>query len=97
MPDPNTFGGAVKIKRPDDENWSEVTLTHGYTENSRGIGPSDMAAALAEDRPHRANGELAYHVLDVMHAFHDSSDKGKFVTLKSTCKKPEALKSGLLS
>jgi len=96
VPDPNGFGGPIKIKRMGAKEWSEMPLTHGYAENSRGIGPADMASAIATGRNHRANGELAYHVLDIMHAFHDASDKGAHVTLESTCERPLAMPMGLL-
>jgi len=33
---------------------------------------ADMASAIREDRPHRASGELAFHVLDVMAAFEEA-------------------------
>lgn len=91
VPDPNTFGGPVYIKRQGASQWSEVPLTHGYTENSRGIGVADMAYALLSGRSHRANGEMAYHVLDIMHAFHDASRDGKHCELKSTCTRPAPL------
>ena len=96
VPDPNSFGGVPKVKRMGAKEWSELPLTHGYAENSRGIGPADMAAAIAGSRPHRANGELAYHVLDIMHAFHDASDQGKHIELESTCERPAPLPAGLL-
>ena len=40
---------------------------------ARGIGVADMADALRSGRAPRAGGELAYHVLDIMHAIHDAS------------------------
>ena len=95
VPDPNSFGGPVRIRRAGDKEWSEAPLTHGYAENSRGIGPADMAYALRSGRPHRASGELAYHVLDTMHAFHDASREGKHIELESTCSKPAPLPVGL--
>jgi len=96
VPDPNNFGGTPKIQRMGAKGWSELPLTHSYAENSRGIGPADMAAAIAAGRPHRASGELAYHVLDIMHAFHDASDEGRHVELESTCERPAPLPTGLL-
>ena len=39
-----------------------------YNENTRGIGPADMAYAIRAGRAHRASGELAYHVLEAMWA-----------------------------
>ena len=46
-------------------------------------------------RPHRASGELAYHVLDIMHSVHDSSEKGTHVEMVSTCQRPQPLPVGL--
>ncbi|MBL8028326.1 MAG: Gfo/Idh/MocA family oxidoreductase, partial [Fibrobacteres bacterium] len=95
VPDPNTFSGPVRITRNGKE-WFDVPLTHGYTENSRSIGVADMASAIASRRPHRANGELAYHVLDIMEASAEASIKGKSIILSSTCERPAALPLGLM-
>ena len=95
VPDPNGFGGPVRVRRAGAEQWSEVPLTHGYAANSRGIGVADMACALRSGRDHRANGELAYHVLDVMHAFHEASEQGRHVQVQSTCRRPAPLPLGL--
>ncbi|MGI6706597.1 MAG: Gfo/Idh/MocA family protein [Clostridia bacterium] len=91
VPDPNTFGGPVYVRRAGASEWSEIPLTHGYAENSRGIGVADMAYAIRSGRPHRANGGLAYHVLDIMHGFHDASDSGSHYELASTCEQPAPL------
>jgi predicted dehydrogenase len=95
VPDPNGFGGPVRVRRMGEKEWTEVPLTHGYAENSRGIGVADMAYGLRTGRSHRAGGELAYHVLDIMHAIHDASDKGKHIEPKSTCDRPAPLPTGL--
>lgn len=94
VPDPNTFKGPVMIKTPAETEWREVPVTRGYTENSRGVGVADMAAAVAEKRAHRANGNLAYHVLDVMHRLHESAEAGQFLALESECARPDALPAG---
>ncbi len=91
VPDPNTFKGPVMVRRKDSGEWKEIPLTHGFAENSRGIGVADMAIALAEGRKHRANGKMAYHVLDVMWGFHDASKEGKHIDIRSTCERPEPL------
>lgn len=91
VPDPNGFGGPVLIKKSTCNEFREVSLTYGYTENSRGLGIADMAKAIANGTDHRANGHLTYHVLDVMHAFHDASNQEKHITLKSTCSQPKPL------
>ncbi|HET6428049.1 MAG TPA: Gfo/Idh/MocA family oxidoreductase [Phycisphaerae bacterium] len=95
VPDPNSFGGPVKIRKPGEKEWADVPHTHGYAENSRGIGVADMACALRSGRPHRTNGRLAYHVLDIMHAVHDASREGRHIELESTCQRPAPLPQGL--
>jgi predicted dehydrogenase len=95
VPDPNGFDGPVVVRRAGASEWNAVPLTHGYTKPSRGIGVADIAYALHSGRPHRANGELAYHVLDIMHAFHQASQEGRHVELTSTCSRPEPLPLGL--
>ena len=90
VPDPNTFGGPVFVQRAGGEK-TEVPLTHGYAANSRGLGPADMATAMRTGRKHRANGDLAFHVLDVMHGFHDASDTGRHIQVESTCERPADL------
>ena len=95
VPDPNGFGGPVSIRRRGAADWSDVALSHGYAENSRGVGVADMACALRSGRKNRASGELAYHVLDVMHAFLDASAAGKHIEVASTCSRPAALPMGL--
>ena len=91
VPDPNNFGGPVRVRRMGAKEWSEVPLTHGFAENSRGIAVADMAYALQSGRPHRANGDLAYHVLEAMHGFHDASDQGRHYAMQSTCERPAPL------
>ena len=91
VPDPNTFGGPVFVRRFREPEWSQIPLLKNYVENSRGLGITDMAEAIEENRPHRASCELTFHVLDIMHGIHDASASGKYYKLKSKCKKPAAL------
>ena len=91
VPDPNTFGGPVRVKSATDEEWRDVPLTHGYTENSRGLGVSDMVAAIRENRPHRASGEMAFHVLDLIQSFEEASTSGQHIEIQSRCERPAAL------
>ncbi|WP_026702765.1 Gfo/Idh/MocA family protein [Salibacterium aidingense] len=91
VPDPNHFGGEVLVKKLGRKQFENVPLTHGWTDNSRGIGLADMAEALLEKRPHRANDQLQYHVLEIMHAFHTASEENKHITINSRIEKPAAL------
>ncbi|RPI97209.1 MAG: gfo/Idh/MocA family oxidoreductase, partial [Chloroflexi bacterium] len=97
VPDPNSFGGTVRVRRPGDPAWQTVPLTHGYTENSRGLGVADMAYALRAGTPQRASGELTYHVLDIMHAVHESAARGHHIVLESACARPSPLPAGAAS
>jgi predicted dehydrogenase len=94
VPDPNIFGGPVMLRHGRGD-WEPVPVTRAYSENSRGLGVADLAAALQSGRAHRANGELAYHVLDIMHAIHDSSRTGTHIELGSTCQRPAPLPADL--
>jgi predicted dehydrogenase len=91
VPDPNTFGGPVRVRRKGAKEWSDVPLTHGFSENSRGIGVADMAAAIKSGRPHRASGALALHVLDIMEGFHDSSREGRHYAPDASPDRPAPL------
>lgn len=81
-PNPNGFGGTTRIHRADATEWSTVAdTTPGPT---RGLGVVDLIRAIRADTPHRASGDLARHVVDVMSAVLDSADRGEFVTVTST-------------
>ncbi len=95
VPDPNTFGGPVRIRYGREKEWHDISLTHDYSEQSRGIGVADMAYALRSGRLYRANGAMAYHVVDVMQSFLESSDIGKHIDIASTCTRPAPLPLGL--
>lgn len=94
-PDPNDFGGLVQICYANSSDWKDVPLTHGNAEQSRGIGLADMAQAVLSGRPHRANGQMAYHVLEVMTAIHRACGEGKNVDIISRCEKSKPLPAGL--
>jgi predicted dehydrogenase len=88
---PSYFRGSLRMWRSGERSWSTVPLSYGYSDIGRGIGVADMAYALRSGRPHRASGELGYHVLDIMHAFDDSARAGNHVVLTSTCERPAPL------
>jgi predicted dehydrogenase len=93
--DPNNFGGTLYLRRADSPELIPVESEFGYNENSRGVGVADMAAAMRSGRAHRANGEMAYHVIDIVNAFHDASRENRHVELTSTCERPAPLPAGL--
>ena len=94
--DPNNFGGDI-VYIPGVKDWTQQAvpevLDYGfaYSENSRGLGPSEMAEAIAEGRLNRANAKMAYHVLDVIDQIMKSAKSGAFEKVPSTCERPAAL------
>lgn len=91
VPDPNGYNGTIQIRKKDSPEWAEQPITYGYTENSRGIGVSEMARSILLGCRHKANEELAFHVLDIMHSILDSAERGTHIDLESTCGKPEPM------
>ena len=91
VPDPNQFGGEVKVWKPGMNEWEVLPTLESRKDTGRIIGVAEMAKAIQEERPHRASGIQAYHVLDIMHAIHEASDFGKHIDIKSTCNRPAAL------
>lgn len=91
VPDPNCFDGTVSLLTEGMEDWQEVPFSHGYTDNMRSIGAADMAYAIQSGRPNRCSGEMAFHVLDVMLAFDESSQAGRHIEIQSTCRQPAPL------
>lgn len=96
VPDPNTFGGPVRVRTAGSSEWQEVPMPFNYPTNSRGLGVADMAHALRSGRAHRANGDLAFHVLEIMEAVHVASDESRHVKLGSTVARPAPFPLGLM-
>lgn len=94
VPDPNTFAGPVEVSTRDEPEWHEVPVSAGYAEAGRGFGLADMARAIETDRPHRASGRLAFHVLEIMESIVVSSAERRFVELTSTVERPEPVPLG---
>jgi len=94
VPDPNRFGGEVQVAKAGGE-WETMPLTHGHVEGEfRSIGVADMATAIVTDRPHRASGALALHVLEVTEAFETSAEEGRRVKIESRVERPAMLPAG---
>lgn len=98
-PDPNWSDGVVKVITADGVHehshvhrpFSRKTMiTFQGTEVAywRLCGLADMADAIAAGRPHRASGELARHVLEVIEAVRTSSSTGQRIAIASRCERP---------
>ena len=93
VPDPNGFGGPVRLLREGGTRYEEVPIPFGYCQNSRGLGVADMCTAICEGRTPRADCAQTFHVLDAMCAFHESSDTGREVRLQTGFSRQPALPS----
>ncbi len=94
VPDPNGFDGLVHYRKTGDDDWTwqKPTFVKGY---GRSIGLADMAHAIRTGRPHRANGEQAFTVLELMQAFLDSSKQGKAVSPTTKYTRPAPMPAKL--
>lgn len=96
VPDPNGFGGPVKLFRPESGQFMEMPLTFDYPENSRGLGLADMAKAIETGRDPRASYKVTHHVLEILTGFDRSSAEGRHIELKTPYERPEPMHHGLM-
>lgn len=94
VPDPNRFSDAVSIWTDAKRGWRECPPSAGYRAAGRGIGLADLAGAIRTGRPHRASGELAFHVLEIMDAIARSSAQKSPIAIESTAERPEPVRLG---
>ena len=106
VPDPNFFGGEPMLTERDSD-WIPLdisahpfgkpnrrTNSGAHVADYRIVGLLEMAAAIRDNRPHRASGELARHVLEVLCAFERSSTEGRHVMIDTSCERPEPVPLG---
>jgi predicted dehydrogenase len=102
LPDPNFFGGSVEMAGRDgvssevpawDHPFGRINQQHGdrHLANYRTAGLADMVAALTEGRDARCSIDRALHGVEVMTACLTSGETGQFVTMTTTCTRPDAL------
>jgi len=91
VPDPNGFGGEVRMFHRDSREWTPVPVAAGYAGGGRGCGIADLAGALAAGTPHRATGELALHVLDVMESLLRAAEGGRTEPVATGCARPDPM------
>ena len=89
FPDPNNFDGEIRVKHAGEVEWTSYPAL-GST-SSRGSGVLEMGRAIRAGRPHRATGELAYHVLDTMVSISESIERHSFVEVASSITTAPAL------
>lgn len=96
VPDPNTFGGPIKLLRPEQGEFMEIPLTFAYKENSRALGLADMAKAMQTGRDFRTSYKQTYHVLEALTSFDKASECGGFYQMETKYTRGEPMKNNPL-
>lgn len=94
MADPNNFGGTVYYRAKGSNERIALPNAFGYDENSRGLGVAEMAWSMANGRRSRANKEMAYHALEILHGIAISDKTGETYELKSDFERMPGLHAG---
>jgi predicted dehydrogenase len=89
VPDPNRFDGDLRVRRAGDADWTVIPARGAAA--GRGTGVVDLVRAIRSGAPHRASGELALHVLDMMTAIERSAVSGAFEPVESRFDTPAPL------
>ena len=75
--------------------FKEIPLPYeGAQDNLRGLGVLDMALSIKENRPFRANSQLAFHVTEALVNFDSAAASGQTYEMTSTCDRPLPLPVG---
>lgn len=95
MGDPNLFGTPVCLQKTNAQP-VVFPLTHGFAENSRGLGAAEMAWSIRAGRNHRASKEMAFHVFETMHGIMTSAESGVAYAMQSSFSTPPLLPEGYI-
>jgi len=89
VPDPNRFDGDLRIRRGGDSDWTVIPSTGARA--GRGMGIVDMARSITRGVPHRADGDMGLHVLELMAKIERSGATGQFEPVETTFSPPTPL------
>lgn len=81
VPDPNGFGGPVRLLHKDGSSEDIPVSDFRFDQNSRALGLTDMALSIAEGRHSRCSYDQTFHVLEIMTMIQKSSDEGRRIKL----------------
>ena len=107
LPDPNAFCGItpslfapepgkfVRLRQGMDAP-EEVPLKEGFIQNSRGLGPADMALSIRNGTASSMSGRQSLHVLEIILGALESSKTNQTYQLKTTCERPVPLDAAAL-
>lgn len=84
MADPNQFSGEVKALLKGNNEPFVLQQSYAFDDECCGLGVAEMAWSLRLGRKNRANKEMAYHALDVLHSIVRSSESKSSQAVQST-------------
>ena len=84
MADPNNFGGEVRVILKGNNEPFVMQQSHAFSGEGRGLGIAEMAWSMRMGRKNRANKEMAYHALEVLHGIVRSSQAKSNQAIQST-------------
>ncbi len=96
MADPNNFGGDVRVILKGNSDPFIMPPSHAFGDECRGLGVAEMAWSLQRGRRNRANKEMAYHALEVLHGIVKSSVTKSNQAMQSTFEKMPPLPRGYI-
>ena len=94
MADPNGFGGEVKLILKGNNEPFIMQQSHAFSEEYRGLGVAEMAWSMRRGRKNRANKEMAYHALEVLHGIVKSSQLKSNQVMQSSFEKMPPIPRG---
>lgn len=86
VPNPNVFGDAATVRlytEPSAQVVEGSVQPADWPRQQRGLGVAEMAEAIRENRPPRAAGDLAAHVVEVIEGILTAATEGHPVELKT--------------
>ena len=89
VPDPNRFDGDLRVRKAGDTDWTVIPSQGAAA--GRGSGVVDMVRAIRGGAPHRASGEMALHVLEMMTAIERSAVSAEFEPVETRFAAPAPL------
>jgi predicted dehydrogenase len=90
LPDPNAFGGPLRIRKGHGD-WEDVPYVSRGAREARGLGLHDLVEAIGEGRDPRASGRLGLHVVDVARSILRAAEDGRTVAVETGVDRPAPL------
>jgi predicted dehydrogenase len=91
LPDPNSYGGPLQLRRGREEAWQDVPLPPPSPRDGRGLGLADLVTSVGTGAAPRASGELGLHVVEVARGILAAAEAGESVAIASAPARPAPL------